>query len=386
MFLVKAKPAEYQDPWIGSFAERKKALQHGDRRIAYYYEKPDNSTFRYRVYNMIQVISRIEGFSAAYFHHDDFQYLYEMLDIVDVLVVCRTRYTVELNQLITVAKVKGVKVLFDIDDFVFDVEHIDLILNTLDQNLNYPEVWDFWFAYIGRLGAALKLCYGCITTNHFLGEKIREFSGLNANIIPNFLNKEQLEISDHIYDDKLKNKFLRSDDINIGYFSGSPTHNKDLALVVESLAELLAVDDRVRLRIAGFIDLPDELAMFSDKIELYPFSDFVNLQRIIAYSEINIVPLQNNMFTNCKSELKFFEASAVGTLTIASPTYTYSDCIQHGENGFLARDYEWYKQLDSCIQTIGTDDYVRLAENAKKVAECKYSWEGQVALLKDVFC
>ena len=53
-----------------------------------------------------------------------------------------------------------------------------------------------------------------------------------------------------------------------------------------------------------------------------------------------------NDFTNCKSELKFFEAGLVETTTIASPTCTFKKAIIDGENGFLAEADEWYDKLE----------------------------------------
>ena len=56
---------------------------------------------------------------------------------------------------------------------------------------------------------------------------------------------------------------------------------------------------------------------------------------------MNLVPLQDNTFTNCKSELKWFEAAIVGGLTVASPTFTYRGVIEPGVNGWLAASHEW---------------------------------------------
>jgi hypothetical protein len=58
--------------------------------------------------------------------------------------------------------------------------------------------------------------------------------------------------------------------------------------------------------------------------------------------DVNIVPLVNNEFTSCKSELKFFEAGIVGTVTCAAPAYIYEKVIEHGKNGYLCRQGEWY--------------------------------------------
>jgi glycosyltransferase involved in cell wall biosynthesis len=110
-------------------------------------------------------------------------------------------------------------------------------------------------------------------------------------------------------------------------------------------------------------------------MEFVPFQDFINLQRVIGSTEINIAPLQDNAFTNCKSELKYFEAAAVGTITIASPTYTFARAIDHGENGYLANSYEWFDQLQEVIEAI--DQLECLSSRARDYVREKYCWFNQ---------
>ena len=63
----------------------------------------------------------------------------------------------------------------------------------------------------------------------------------------------------------------------------------------------------------------DELSAMG-RVVREPFVDFIELQRKIAEVDVNLVPLVNNEFSNCKSELKFYEASIVGTVTCAAPS------------------------------------------------------------------
>ena len=84
---------------------------------------------------------------------------------------------------------------------------------------------------------------------------------------------------------------------------------------------------RVVLRVVGCLEPGQELTKYRDRIEMFPLQDFLNLQRYVAQVEINIAPLQDNVFTNCKSELKFFEAAICGTLTLASPTFCFRNAI-----------------------------------------------------------
>jgi glycosyltransferase involved in cell wall biosynthesis len=110
-------------------------------------------------------------------------------------------------------------------------------------------------------------------------------------------------------------------------------------------------------------------------MEFVPFQDFINLQSVIGSTEINIAPLQDNAFTNCKSELKYFEAAAVGTVTVASPTYTFARTIDHGSNGYLANSYEWFDELQEVIESI--DQLKALSRRAREYARDKYGWFNQ---------
>jgi glycosyltransferase involved in cell wall biosynthesis len=383
VFIVAEPPHAYKDPWAIPFPERFRALCSGRRRVAYFYERPDTSTFRYRVYNMIQVLRTLgEGIGASFFGNDDKDELGRVVDAADVIVICRARYNEHIDQMITRAHAQGKKVIFDVDDLVFNVDYAHLILRTLDQDIDVPGAWDHWFGLIGRIGATLRMCDAAITTNKYLADKINKYAGLPVEIIPNFLNKEQLAISDRIFQEKLDSEFDRTREIHIGYFSGTPTHNHDFAVAARSLARVLREDCRVRLLIVGFLELKNGLEAFSDRIEFYPLHDFVNLQRLMSLVEVNIVPLVDNSFTNCKSELKYFEAAAVGTLTVATPIYSYASAITHGENGYLAGSTDW----GDCIQAITSrmDDYESMARSAHVHSMEKYGWFNQVKCIESV--
>ena len=129
------------------------------------------------------------------------------------------------------------------------------------------------------------------------------------------------------------------------------------------------------LRIVGYLDLKDELSNHRSRIEFVPFQDFINLQAVIGSTEINIAPLQDNVFTNCKSELKYFEAAVVGTVTIASPTYSFARAIDHGTNGFLANSHEWFNRLQEVIESY--DQWEGLSSRARDFAREEYGWFNQ---------
>ncbi|MEI5996864.1 glycosyltransferase family 1 protein [Paraburkholderia bengalensis] len=377
MFKVDIAPKAYSDPWILPLSERVRMLARGKRRVAYFYEEPNNSTFRYRAYNMAQVLNHgeSEDVSASFFFLQDWARIDEIADLADVLVICRSRYCHRINQLVMKFRLRGKRVLFDIDDFVFDSSYAHLIMNTLDEDVRDAGRWDYWFSYIGRLGTALKMCDGAITTNDFLAGKIAAFSGLPVSVVPNFMNKEQIEYSDALFQHKQATGFARDDKIHLGYFSGSPSHKLDYAIIVPAIEALLASDPRIELMVVGYIEAGPALSKFGDRVKRQPFHDYVNLQRLISTVEFNLMPLQSNDFTNCKSELKYFEAAVVGTMSVASPSYTYAGAIRDGDNGYLAQAQQWLTVIERAI-----DDSARwpaLIESGREDARSKYGWFNQ---------
>ncbi|MEP6878277.1 MAG: glycosyltransferase [Nitrosospira sp.] len=379
MLSLDTVPAiKYVDPWNASLSDRLRILALGKTRIAYFYEQADSSTFRYRIYNMVQVLNADgHDFSASYFFLDDLDHLGEIADLADMLVICRTRYDHRINYLITAFRKRGKRILFDVDDLVFNTHYVHLILATLDRDLEDTRMWDEWIAYTGRIGATLRLCDGAMTTNEHLAQKISEFANVPVSVIPNFLNREQLDISDRIYTAKRSLKSAGVGLIHLGYFSGSPSHNKDFAIVIPALEAILEEDSRLGVTLVGHTEPGPVLKRFGSRVKRFRFHDFVNLQRLIGSVEFNLMPLQFNVFTNCKSELKYSEAAIVGTLSIASPVNTYATAIRHGDNGYLSQAHQWEKTIRLAVNEIGT--YQEMAARGYEDARAKYAWFNQGA-------
>ena len=161
----------------------------------------------------------------------------------------------------------GKRVLFDIDDLVFDDRYTHLVMETLAQPVG-EESLQAWFGWIARAGCTMRLCDGVITTNTFLAEKIRDFSGLPTWTIPNFLNRAQIDLSSRIRAAKQHSEWARDGHVDIGYFSGTPTHTRDFALIEPALVTLLESNPAVRLRIVGFPPQSELLAPLSHRIEI----------------------------------------------------------------------------------------------------------------------
>ena len=386
MFVDLPAPIDHQDPWFLSGETRLLNLMRTDLRIAYVYERADNSTFRYRIHNMIEVIEAKwpEAAAAHFFIDDGSAVLDKVADTADIVVICRARYNQGVNRFVRRAKRRGIPVLFDVDDLVFDTGYAHLLMDSLAQKGAAEQEWDFWFAYVGRIGATMRLCDRAITTNPYLAARITDFAGIKTSIVPNFINKAQLDYSRAVWTAKKDSGFARDRYLHIGYFSGSPTHIKDFALVESSLVKLLKRFPQIRIRMVGYLEPAGPLLDHLDRIDREPFHDYVNLQRLIGSTEINIAPLQDNRFTNCKSELKYFEAAITGTATIATPTVPFAAAIRHGDNARLAAAHQWEEMIAEVIEEIETTParYKAMAERAVSDADTRYGWHNQADAIR----
>lgn len=374
---------DLNQPWELTLEKRLFRLvagsQNGKKCVVYLYEIGDRSTFRYRGYNMCQVLSQSLEWTGTYFFADELERIYKYISLMDIVVIIRFRWNHALAKMINELKRRRKRVLFDVDDLVYNVRYLPLILNTLAEDLSDPKIYDHWFAYISRIFLSAESCDAYISTNEFIATHLRQDFGRPCHIMPNFMNQEQETISALLWEQK--QKITSRKPFWLGYFSGSPSHQHDFATVAEEIKELLYEFEDLQIKIVGFMELSSDLMQLQKqgKIMMVPLRAFQELQLEIAEVDINIVPLLDNAFTNCKSELKFFEAGIVGTLTCAAPTYIYRQIVQPGHNGYLCRPGEWYPIIRD-LYLSGIDQ--RLIDNAHFLSKEQYGWRNQLQRLE----
>ncbi len=338
--------------WDSTVTQRVGTLLDGEAKVAWFYGQPDTSTFRYRVANVVEAVNSDPDGSlrAAWFSDGDIPAILSIVPQLDAIVLARHGYGGNVRRLAAAAARHGVPVLFDCDDLVFDVSYADLIMDSLGRDPTVSLDWDVWFAYMGRLGATLRLCEGAFTTNQTLRSALgQHLPADRVHVVPNVLNRAQQEFSRLVLEAKQAQGYARSGPVTIGYFSGTPSHVQDFRVAAPALARLMAKDPDVAIRIAGFLEDVGPLEEFRDRIDFVPFMHYIDLQRSIAEVEVNIAPLRHNAFNVCKSDLKFFEAAVVGTWTVASHTPSLDAAITDGVSGRLTRDHEWDDALEEAV-------------------------------------
>ena len=334
------------EPWALDLEERLRIFDDSERngkKIALYFVKgPDSSTFRYRCFNTYQATLKSNKWQAVFFFKNEMRTVEKLIPRANLLVLGRqSRWDGGIKIIIELAKKNKIKVLFDLDDLVFDKKYLSVVMNTIGEFGNL----DYWIPYFDDINSTGSNVDGFLVTNDFLGDKIKKTFKKPYRVIMNSLNEEQLAASKAYLMLGVKKGRKTFD---IGYFSGSPTHVNDLEVALPEVLAFLNDHKDVRLKVVGLMEFDERASKFLEngQIKFLPPVDFRKLQRAMCEVDVNIAPLTINDFTNCKSELKFFEAAAVETTTIASPTYTFKKAIKDGENGFLAQPGEWYDKLE----------------------------------------
>jgi hypothetical protein len=115
-------------------------------------------------------------------------------------------------------------------------------------------------------------------------------------------------------------------------------------------------------------------------------SDYVpyeELQYEIGQVDLNIIPLQKHEFNDCKSELKYFEASIVNTLTCATDNVIYKNVITDGEDGFLSDETSWFEKIEYIY--LNQDKLKHVVDNARNKCFNEYSSGEQEELIEKVY-
>lgn len=330
------------------------------KKVLYIVEDTESAQFRYRVKNVAEA-SDGRNYIIEWVVKSELESV--KLDEVDLVVILRqTDKDGTIGRFIDLAHQASKKVLFDLDDLIFDYRDVPVLMRaTNSKNVVY------WLGYVWGIRRVAKKVDGYICTNEFLARKLKRSFGKPVKVIRNSLNKEQVEISEKFLRKKEVRKIAGSG-FSIGYFSGSPTHAKDFAMVEPELIRFLESHDDAKLKIVGYMNLSRKMQELKEvgKVELTRLVDYLRLQGLVSKVDVNIAPLVVNDFTNCKSELKFFEAGAVETTTIASPSYSFKRAISDGENGFLAKPGEWFDKLEYLYNHPEANRKIALA--AKKYA------------------
>ena len=282
---------------------------------------------------------------------------------MDVILIS---FHIRLDKAISLAKTLQKKVLFDIDDLVFDTKYTDLVpyLQTIPEKEK-----NLYDQGVNRMRKTLELCDGAITSTEVLAKELKKYTP-EVFINKNVASVEMFKLSEIAL--KKKSRKTNKTEIIIGYFSGSITHNDDIEMILPALIKILKEFKNVKLLFLGEIKLNEKLSKYNTKIIKRPFVKWKKLPEFISKVDINIAPIKENIFNEAKSENKWTEAALVKVPTVASNFGIFKRIIINGKTGLLCNTIEdWYLSLKKLI--VDQNLQKTIAENAFLVCKEKYN-------------
>jgi len=273
------------------------------------------------------------------------------VDAYAVFVLHRVAYDAEVERFLDAAKRAGKPVLFDTDDWVFDLAAATYVAALADMS---PDDQALYREGLTRYRATLGRCDGVLVSTEPLRERAAELVA-NVYVAGNVASREMVELSQLAREtrDVVAAQRATTGEVVLGYFSGTPTHKRDFAEAVPALVQVMDVHPRVRLLLVGHIAAPAELRRFGARISHLPLVPWQRLPGIMADVDVNLAPLEpDNVFTECKSAIKYLEAALLGVPTVASPLPDFRRMVEHGRNGLLAAtDAEWRDALTRLVES-----------------------------------
>jgi len=248
-------------------------------------------------------------------------------------------------------KKRGKRVLYDMDDDFWEVAKDNPSAKVSNAMKDQYE-------------AMIKEADAVITPSKVLAKKFKKYFKKPVFICPNTIDKEYYQERAH-----------EQPELVVGYM-GAASHWKDLQIIAD-VVEQLSQEHDFWFVIYGLTGDPIEAALYtydkllatnltpeknayyraaldfyskfkSTKIQHIPFHPPEMHPGILSRADfdIGLAPLEDTKFNAGKSNIKFYEYAAVGTVTLASDVEPYKS-----EVNYLAKNTykDWYKKLKKLI-------------------------------------
>jgi hypothetical protein len=303
-----------------------------------------------------------------------------LVHAADIVVVSRGGWGADFDRIHRACAEKGVRLLCDVDDLTFDTQVL----------------MDGAFAYFSEVGEkerqafrrdadelrrALAASDAALVTTPLLARACARYAP-RAFVVPNCLGASMLAAAEVWR--QVPKPSSADGQIRVGFASGTPTHGRDFGTVADALADFMAAYPTARLVVVGYLDLAQFpcLAPCADRIESRPAVPLHELPAELARFDINLAPLEvGNPFCECKSQIRFTAAAALGIPTIAAATAPMRQAVIDGETGLLAADAATWR---ASLQQL-TDDPVRrtrLGEAARIDTRARFGPEKTQVLMR----
>ncbi len=167
--------------------------------------------------------------------------------------------------------------------------------------------------------APLKLCHALHTSSNILAKSLNKIQPISY-VVPNAIWRiPKININKHI---SAKGGFR--------IFVGNQNRLLEHQQLITPLREWCLSQREVKVVIIGDKNLANSLP--TENIERYPLLKYLDYRKIMRSCHIALMPLEDNLPNNCKTEIKWMEAAAESVASIGGPGL-YKRAFENNHHG-----------------------------------------------------
>lgn len=302
-------------------------------------------SFIYRCHNLAQRLNEI-SISSTSNHYKKIQIKEDVLAVI----LHRPRFNLRFRYLLHKLRKNNALIIADLDDFVFDVSYAKYSPAVSHGIISLRKVEKSFKSIFNALSHVDIIT---VSTLPLLNRVKSLYPSAQIYMIPNCVHYSWVGSG-------LLPVEINSREKVITYSPGTRSHDYDFAGIQEPIESFLADHSDVKLKITGpfgvKIRARQDQVIYQDK---QPFSEYMHTVRS---SWVNLMPLEQTPFNECKSALKAIEAGYWGIPTICSPN-TDVERLTHA-GAIIARDkQEWREVLE---RMLCDEEYARIATGLRE--------------------
>jgi glycosyltransferase involved in cell wall biosynthesis len=233
---------------------------------------------------------------------------------------------------------------------------------------------------------SLERCDNFITVSNWMRNMLLEnYPNISRNIttIYNGIDPERFS------PDKAKENLEAIENINKPnvLFSSRMTTAKGAQFLIKAMPKILKENKDVHFVFVGAGDSDPWVSLlkgYGIGPEYYSFLGYLDYEDLpVLYSKANMYLLPT-LYENFP--FRMIEAMSCGTPVIGSNICAIPEAIENGKNGILIPPMDEEAIADAVLQLLEDESYTRrLGENARKTVLEKFTWDGIIRMMIDVY-
>ena len=294
----------------------------------------------------------------------------------DILVLCRLPATLSVLRLIHAARRAGVRVIYEVDDLIFDHENFPPAYETYSgsvtrrEHRQLAEDTPLWLE-------AMRLADEIIVSTATLAERVRVLLGDNqpVHVEPNCQPgplRSRGRVSRYLSHPTIR-RWRATERMRLVYGTGTKAHKQIInQWILPVLEDLLERYPQLDITLVGRLKaIPHGLANHP-RVQIVPFIGYDAYLDILSSADLTLAAIEEGVASDAKSGLKWMEAAFLGVPSVVSPSATYRELLEDGSDVLFAGTKEqWEEQLGRLISD--PDLRTRIAEGALRKATASFS-------------